>query len=253
MTLLEDFAQAAGALRAGRPVGSLGLAGFTSLETVKPLSAFGGGMITTHDDQLAAALRLDIAAMPAPDHARLLRKVCMGHLEALLATPAGFTLAAAPLLAMGGRMDGLIARYKRGKKGAGNHAARLHPAQAAAGLSNLRHLQAHLEARRRNVAELTGMLPADTWRPRPYPGDTPSWYQLVLRFEDAEAAARAAWRRGVDLGTGVLTDLSEGACPVAARAARQAVQVPCHPGLSMAQLRRVARTVAPLARRGEGS
>lgn len=250
LVLLEDFAQAAGALHQGQPVGSVGLAGFSSLETVKPLSAFGGGLITTNDGALAAALRREIGALPAPDPRRLLRKVAMGHFEALLATPIGFSLLAAPLLAAGGGMEQLISRYKRNKKSAGNHMARLHPAQAAAGELNLADLEAHLSRRRRNVQIILDQLPADTWRPRPLPGDSPSWYQLVLRFRAPEDAARRAWREGVDLGPGVLTDLSGGSCPVAALAARQAVQVPCHPGLSRAQLQRVARAVSPLAKRG---
>lgn len=57
VALLEDCAQAAGAAWHGRPVGGFGLAGSFSFYATKNLATGEGGMITTNDDDLAAALR----------------------------------------------------------------------------------------------------------------------------------------------------------------------------------------------------
>jgi dTDP-4-amino-4,6-dideoxygalactose transaminase len=56
--LIEDAAQAVGAMYRGKKVGSFGIAGCFSLHPLKNLAACGdGGMITTNDDALADYLR----------------------------------------------------------------------------------------------------------------------------------------------------------------------------------------------------
>ena len=240
--VLEDFAQAFGATEGAAPVGGRARAGYTSLETVKILPTFGGGLAVTNDAGLAAHLRSARARLAAPAPGRLAKKVLLGHVEAALSRPEGFALAW-PIFGRGDDAD-LIARYKAGKKKAGSHAAALHPAQAAVGLAGLAALPAHL-ARRRALAErLRGQL-GGCDLPTVAPDTDPAWYQVVARCSDPDGLAAAARAEGVDIGRGVATDLSEGACREAAEAARSVVQLPCHPGLTDADVDRVAAVARP--------
>ena len=56
LIIIEDAAQAAGAAYKGRPVGAIGDLGTFSFQTSKNVSAGEGGMVTTDDDALAAAV-----------------------------------------------------------------------------------------------------------------------------------------------------------------------------------------------------
>ena len=246
VALLEDLAQAAGARAGGRPLGSLGRAGFTSLETVKLLPAYGGGLLLTSDDGLAARLRQEASTLEPPDRGRLARKIAMGHLEAALGHPPLFTLAW-PLFDREADTETWVGRYKRRKQGAGNHDAALSPAQAAAGQLALRSLEAHVAARRRNADRLHEHL-AGCWFPAVEPAAEPGWYQVVVRVRDAQECVAAGRAAGIDVGRDVATDLSGGACPVAAELADELVQLPSHPPLDDADLRRVADTVRPWLR-----
>ena len=59
VAVVEDAAQAIGAIYEGRPVGTLGAAGCFSFFPSKNLGGFGdGGLVTTHDVSLAQRLRL---------------------------------------------------------------------------------------------------------------------------------------------------------------------------------------------------
>lgn len=58
LALIEDAAQAIGAMHADRRAGSMGLAGCISFDPTKPLCCLGsGGAVTTDDEQLAADIR----------------------------------------------------------------------------------------------------------------------------------------------------------------------------------------------------
>jgi perosamine synthetase len=246
LVLLEDFAQASGARRAGRPLGSIGDAGFTSLETVKLLAAFGGGLVTTSDDALARRVRARASALGPPDLRRLATKVALAHVEAGLTHPRLFGLAW-PLFTRERDSETWVGRYKRRKQRAGNHGSALHAAQAEAGRLGLRRLEAHLRQRRANADQMRAALDG-CWFPAARPQDDPSWYQLVVRSPDPAACAREARLAGVDVGRDVATDLSSGACPVAARLAAELVQLPCHPPLRPTDIERVATVVKPWLR-----
>lgn len=58
LTVIEDCAQAHGALYRGRPVGTLGDVGVFSLNVNKTIQCGEGGVVTTHNDDLAMKIRL---------------------------------------------------------------------------------------------------------------------------------------------------------------------------------------------------
>ena len=163
------------------------------------LAAFGGGLVTTSDPALHREIRALARELGAPEPRRLAKKVALGHVEALVGTPAGFGLLGRPVCLLSGGSEGVIARYKRGKNSSQWLHSRIHPA----------------------------------------------WNQTLARTREPGARALACIAQGVDAGIGAVTDNSGGNCRPAARAARQAVHLPAHPGLTGADLERVIRAVEP--------
>ncbi len=66
MLLLEDCAHAAGSKIGARSVGTFSDASFFSFETIKPVNAYGGGIILTDRDEIAGSIRDTLkAALPS--------------------------------------------------------------------------------------------------------------------------------------------------------------------------------------------
>jgi dTDP-4-amino-4,6-dideoxygalactose transaminase len=185
LAIVEDAAQAHGALYAGRPVGGLGTAGTFSLQVTKNLPTCGeGGLMTTDDAELARRARMmrQFGEVIEPGADRDYVSHLLGWNHKLSAVQAGFTLSQLD------RFD----EYE---------AARQH------------NVRAFLD----RLAKLPGLVP-----PSVAPNTTHAWHILRFRFDPeaagadgvAPAAFRAAMHRllraeGVPVSRYQLMALSE--------------------------------------------
>jgi dTDP-4-amino-4,6-dideoxygalactose transaminase len=85
--LIEDAAQAFGAMHGGRRVGTFGDAGIFSFGMYKNLNAFFGGMLVTPRNDLAERLRAEIDAFPPQEAPYYLSKVASGAFSDLATWP----------------------------------------------------------------------------------------------------------------------------------------------------------------------
>lgn len=230
LPLVELFGMAVGARWRARPVGALAHAGVAALDGGQ-LSAFGGALLASDDDALAARLRGAIDGLPAPPPLQVAGRLGTGHLRALLSHPSAFGVLgwATP--------DHLV----RAPDSSGR--TRIHPAQAEAARVALAAMSGHLSTCRERAAQLRWALPEDAWRQDVPDGALPSWSTLLVRSRDPVASATEARSAGVELGLGALQDLSAGGCPVAARAAAECVALPCHRHMRDKDIERVIEAV----------
>lgn len=83
LRVIEDCAHALGAQFKDKKVGSLGNAAFFSFEVLKSINTFGGGMITTDDEEMARKVRQRLKQYPFGAQ-RILNKILFTYIEYLI-------------------------------------------------------------------------------------------------------------------------------------------------------------------------
>jgi dTDP-4-amino-4,6-dideoxygalactose transaminase len=244
-------------------VGTFGRAALYSFGLMKSLNAFRGGMITTDDDDLAAALRR--LADEVPLQGRL--AVGLGVAESAgiwLATRRSlFSALVFPTLRLLDRLapslvdDAVKMRPDELESGALDPARvtfRMRSAQAAAGLDALATVQHEADERSRNAARLLerlAQLPAGVL-PSHLAAAAPAWTNVVLRLAERRRVRRALLGAGIDTTYGylmachgLLPDASPpGGCPAAEAVTRETLYLPLGDGLTLDDMERIADAVS---------
>lgn len=247
--LVEDAAHAHGAEYKGRKCGSFGKAAFFSLDQVKPVSTFSGGMITTNEETIAAATRAVLGKETSPG--RRIGKVVSGYLEHFLVNSPIFGAAAwlssnEKLRELLGNLYRLADRRKPGRN------LRLSPLQALIGLSQLDYLETRLSKRRKNASYLTTRLP--NIRPQRTPFGALSAYHKFAAMIDGDPRdlKKRLLGKGIDIGIGNdinfpchrLLGGSDADFPGVVRVFEHLVELPAYDTLSTKELDRIASAVS---------
>jgi dTDP-4-amino-4,6-dideoxygalactose transaminase len=211
LAIVEDAAQAIGAARGGRRAGAWGALGCFSFYPSKNLGAAGdAGCVTTNDPALAERLRL------LRSHGSRTR-----DLHALLGTTS--------------RLDSVQAAVLRAKL----------PFLSGWTEARSRHAQLYREA----LADLPGVV-----LPSAGADEEHVWNQYTIRCREAKRvraaldAASVEWRHYYPLPCYRQPTLgslqgSEGLCPEAERACREAISLPIYPALAKSAIERIADVV----------
>jgi len=260
LIVIEDCAHALGATWNGRPVGTLGDAGFFSFQTLKPLNCYGGGLALVRDAAVAARVRALAEAEPWPDEKRVTNRLLVGRLQRIFIRPWVFTISAFPILwvssLIGANPDVYLWEDIRSLDPLPDgYTERFPNVQAAIGLAALDALDDWTEQTRRHARvmdraldDLPGItvpvIPADR---------THVYYQYCVYGPQRDELVVRCVRRGVDVETlhvDVCSDLDlfagarvEPAGAPGARKAAGAMQLPVYSTLTDAQAARVARVV----------
>jgi dTDP-4-amino-4,6-dideoxygalactose transaminase len=260
LRVIEDCAHALGATYDGRPVGTLGDAGFFSFQTLKPLNLYGGGLALARDPTLADRVRTLACAEPWPDERRISNRLLAGRLQCIFIRPWVFTISAFPILwfsaLIGANPDVYLWEKIRSLQPLPDaYTERFPNVQAAIGLAALEKLDSWTDETRRHahvmdraLAGLPGITVAQVPSKR-----THVYYQYCVYASQRDELVVRCVRRGIDIETlhvDVCHELEMFAgarveppgAPGAVRAA-EAMQIPIYSSLTDAQVNRVARVV----------
>lgn len=260
LRVIEDCAHALGATWKGRPVGTLGDAGFFSFQTLKPLNCYGGGLALVRDAAVAARVRALAESERWPDEKRVTNRLLVGRLQRIFIKPWVFTISAFPILwvssLIGANPDVYLWEDIRSLDPLPDaYTERFPNVQAAIGLGALKALDGWTEQTRRHARVMDaafGSVPGIAIPTIP-PDRTHVYYQYCVYGPQRDELVVRCVRRGIDIETlhvDVCSDLElfAGATvePPGAPGARQAagaMQIPVYSTLTDDQAARVARVV----------
>lgn len=238
--LLEDAAHAAGSLRDGAPVGRGADAAFFSFDTIKPINAFGGGILVSDDEAFLTRIRQRRPTLPGL-RGPVLKKILGNVFERGLQATGGYALALR-LLASDTLREPLIHAYLAKRDATVPRRERLWLAgQARLAKAQLDSLPARIERRRALADRLIQALQGRVEFQREVSGALSNRYFLVGLVPEAKAVQRRLLRAGLDVGreeeiTDFVPPFTQAAAfPVAWKVYTQALQFPCSPDFSEAE------------------
>jgi dTDP-4-amino-4,6-dideoxygalactose transaminase len=260
ITVIEDCAHALGATYQGRPVGTLGDAGFFSFQLLKPLNAYGGGMAVTNDPSVARRVAECAARAKEPSENDVLGRLRFGRAQRVMIKPRVFSATLFPILWTSSWFNATPDVYlwesiRSLSPLPDSYEVRFSNVQAAIGLEGLAQLDGWIARTRAHAARVTETLagvPA-VRTPVVPPDRTHVFYQYAIYAADRGAVVRRCLRRGIDVETlhvDVCTRLDlfrltggSGRSAPGAEHAAEAIQLPIYESLSDDQVGRVAHVV----------
>lgn len=259
LAVIEDCAHALGATYRGRQVGTFGDAAIFSLQTLKPLNSYGGGIAIARDARILTRVREMAHAEPWPGDKRVANRLKVGAAQRFFSRPWIFTFTAYPALlgAMLWRARPDVYLWEKIRPldpMPDSYRERYTNVQAAIGLASLPYLEGWNEATRAHARIMDEALTGLEGVAPPFVPDGCEhvYYQYSVYTPDRDRLVRRALRRGVDVETfhvDIWPHVEHfglgGELPGAARTAN-VVQLPVYAALGAGNARRVARKMRTL-------
>jgi len=245
--VIEDCAHALGGMMDGRALGSFGDGAFYSLEQVKPINTFGGGLVVAKDSSVIKGIREAVERRPTAGLS-VFKQVVAGILtDAVVRSPLGGVVA---WLFSSKTTRRLVERAVSGVFAATRpREVRYSDYQAMMGLKALENLPERNEALARLYETYREDLPDAVSIPPIGAEVRPAFFVLVARTPyDAGDVKAEMLRYGVEVGIGseIMDDCSKltgDVCPNASVLYRTAVQLPFHPRMTDEDALKVCRAL----------
>ena len=257
LRVVEDCAHALGAQYRGRNVGTFGDAAIFSLQTFKPLNAYGGGVAVTREPQLGTRVAALARAEPLTDRKTVEQRLWHGRVMRIATRPPVFTWTMFPLMYACTRLHWSLDMYfwepiRPLEPLPDDYRRRLSNVQAALALEGLQYLDAWTARTQQHSSRMSAILNGVPGvRVPTVPADrTHAFYQYCAYVPSRDEVVDACLRRGVDIETLHVDVCSEldlfgektWSAP-GARTTTHTIQIPVYEGLEDGQLDRVARVV----------
>lgn len=248
--VVEDCAHSLGSRFKGCQTGSFGDAAFFSLETIKSVNTYGGGMIATNNDKIADKIRKSAAGQKVSPNIPL-KKVLMARLENYF-LPSLFSWPVLYLLACPYWHKKIYSFYRK-LQGLTNVSGTFSGFQSFIGSEKLNTLEKRISQRNTQARLLKSLLDEKIEVQRSLGGASPNYYFFVsLLPGDIWRARKFLLMHGVDAGIeaeiaddcGKYLGLAD--CYTATEIFRHAIQIPLHDGMTESDIRRVANLLNEL-------
>lgn len=250
--ILEDCAHSLGASINGKKTGCFGKAAIFSMEANKPLPAYGGGILVTDDDKVAAFARKELAGREHTE-APALKKAFSTWIEE--------SVIRSPFYGIINRIlfSNLVAgTFEKLYRGSHDKLRKKKPAYSGFQSRIANHRLKVLDRRNQRLNEIwdrmANMLDNSYGLQKRDRFGQPAFYNFVLRTNGDTSAVRKKLRSaGIDVGVGteVMDDCSKmlgyDDCKVTEEVFSQGLLIPLYDGLSDRKCRKIARVLNKIA------
>ncbi|MBL7197810.1 MAG: aminotransferase class I/II-fold pyridoxal phosphate-dependent enzyme [Candidatus Omnitrophica bacterium] len=248
--VIEDCAHAAGSEYRGQKAGSFGKAAFFSFERIKSINTFGGGMVTTNDDEVAQMIRNQIKSYPYTG-GKIILKIFYTYFEHFILHSPIYILIAQ--LFKSQYFTKLISKvYLCIHSKSRVDRCRYSNLQALMGLRQLKEIDKRTSLRQQKAKQLVELLEGNIYPQDVLPDSKSAYYFFVIKthFPFNEVKERML-RQGIDtsVGSEITDDCSliiNSSCPNARKVFNHAVQVPLYDDLKSEQIMHIAEAVNKL-------
>ena len=245
VVVIEDCVQACGATYKGKKVGSLGEAAYFSFGATKNMFLFGGGVVTTNNDDLAGRIRSEIASYGFVGKGHLVQETIKILLLELLTNKFFFPFLLFPFM----RLSNLFGKdlvggiFEEKKTACAELPQRyfkiisqtMWDEFGAAQLNNLDNLNSK---RIENAKYLLESIPKSDGVTFPSLGDDKRkniFMNFPLRVKNRTFVSRELLKRGVDSTSGYMMALVDG-CPGATQLQQSIIHIPIYSSLGKKEL-----------------
>ena len=252
LKIIEDCAQACGAIYYGKRVGSLGDAGIYSFGLTKNITSFGGGVITTNDQLLADCVRKEVDAYRLVGNFDLLKRLLLALVVKVLTNFYVFEWTLFPLICLSTTFGtDFIHNLFREKERLFDkiplkHRTRMSNIQANITLGQLKRLDILNAKRRENAEFLINNLGNNKGIRTPLvPEGVQSVFTgFVIQADERDRLAVQLLRKGIDTSKGYVRACSSlptfenfaARCPNAEKLDKHMLHLPIYPALSRKDL-----------------
>lgn len=259
--MVEDSAQAFGAMQDGVRVGTVGRAGIFSLGTYKNINCWFGGLVVTDDDDLAATIRSSVGRWKLQTPGFVFKKLAFGLQTDVLTLPPIFSALTYWIFRFGALHDvELINRFVRTELDTSRYdefpekyRARLSPFQARLALPQIDNIDTDSDIRIAFAKIYHSVLQDQSGlRLPPLREDRSHIYTYFpVQHDDNDALVKSLMKQRRDVGIQHLkncADLDSFAefqrnCPNARRVAKSVVLLPTYPRYGEKEVRKTADAV----------
>ncbi|MGZ8954508.1 MAG: DegT/DnrJ/EryC1/StrS family aminotransferase [Methylovulum sp.] len=256
--IIEDFSQCLNGSFDGKRVGTFGDVGIYSCSSIKTLDTLGGGLAITSDTAMYDALKKSQAGLSPADRKFLIKKAWVNLVRNVATTRLVFSLAVFPLLQIMRRFNPESTLKQTGSRNKDRLPtlpkvwfSSYSSFQANIGLTHIDGVSASDQIRIDNANFLKARCDSDKF-PKTTECSANVYWQLVM-VQDPKKAQEVFARHGIDTATTSLELVAalekypnKTMTPVAEKIYHNGIFLPCFPGLSKADLERIANATNQL-------
>jgi dTDP-4-amino-4,6-dideoxygalactose transaminase len=251
LKVIEDSCHSCGSEYKGKKTGTFGKANFFSFAIGKNLTTFGGGMITTDNDELAEEIRMRVKKFSFPSRFSIFKRFFSYSFTSVLSYPYFFTFTIYPLLRISNifgskKLDSLFDDPILVLRDIPTHRKKKFTnVQAKLGVEQLKRIDKNNEKRIKNAEFLSSQLNGlDLKIPRNIPKVKNIYLNYPIRVKNKENVAKELLKRGIDVKREYIYSCSslsifkkfKANCPVAKKLEKETLFLPVHSALSRRDL-----------------